>query len=189
MDLLGLNRRPGGNAGAPSGVIRLLRPSEVGAYKAHLLRMQSNDRRLRFAHAASDSLIDAYVSRIDWSRCFVLGYFARGVLRAALQVAWPGPGGHSNSPELAVEVEDGYRGIGVASTLMAQALKRARARGFGQVEFIAMAQNTAMLRLAQRYGARFVRSGTEVFGRFDLMRAKPGESSAQAFDSEALHSW
>ena len=172
-----------------SGVFRLLRPHEMGTYRAHLLRMSSADRRFRFAHAAPDSVIDNYVARMDWSRCFVLGYFARGVLRAAMQVAWPPSDALDRRPELAVEVEPSYRGVGVASALMAQSLKRARDRGFGRVTFVALAQNKAMIRLAQRFGARLARSGSEVFGQFELAPALSADRSLAALDPETLHSW
>ena len=171
------------------GVFRLLRPHEVGTYRAHLLRMSQADRRFRFAHAASDSVIESYVERLDWSRCVVLGCLARGVRRAAMQVAWPPSDASDRRPELAVEVEPSFRGAGVASALLAQSLRRARDRGFGRVTFVALAQNKAMIRLALRFGARIARSGSEVFGQFELRPALVADRSLAAFDPDMLHSW
>ena len=46
------------------GVIRKLWISETDLYRDHLLRLEKDSRRLRFAHSVSDGFIEDYASRM-----------------------------------------------------------------------------------------------------------------------------
>ena len=47
------------------GTIRKLWPAESNAFRDHLLRLDRDSRRLRFAHSVSDAFIDDYAARMN----------------------------------------------------------------------------------------------------------------------------
>ena len=46
------------------GSVRKLWPTETEKFRDHLLRLDKESRRLRFAHAVSDAFIEDYASRM-----------------------------------------------------------------------------------------------------------------------------
>ena len=66
---------------AVRGVIRRLWPGARARIRDHLLRLDREDRVLRFGGHVSDAHIAAYCERLDWSRSLVMGYVVRGKVR------------------------------------------------------------------------------------------------------------
>ena len=60
------------------GSVRKLWPTETGKFRDHLLRLDKESRRLRFAHSVSDSFIDDYASRMTEFGSVVYGHIAEG---------------------------------------------------------------------------------------------------------------
>jgi hypothetical protein len=49
---------------ANEGTARKLWPTEADKFRDHLLRLDKESRRMRFAHSVSDSFIEDYASRM-----------------------------------------------------------------------------------------------------------------------------
>ena len=64
------------------GVIRKLWPSETEKFRDHLLRLDKDSRRMRFAHAVSDSFIEDYASRMNDMGAIVYAFIENGEVRA-----------------------------------------------------------------------------------------------------------
>ena len=155
---------PGGFPGA----IRPLAPEERRTLTAHLCRLDNNSRRRRFGLEVSDGFIDRYARSIDWDRAFVLGYFEGGVLRGAVEAAWPAVDWLDGAAEIAVQVEADWRRRGVASALLRAASRLALARGIAGIFFSALAENDPLRPLISRFGIPVALVGTELQGRLPL---------------------
>ena len=57
------------------GTIRKLWPAESDKFRDHLLRLDKESRRLRFAHGVSDQFLEEYASRMNEQGAVVFGYF------------------------------------------------------------------------------------------------------------------
>lgn len=142
-------------AGAPPLAIRRLWPAKRDAIQAHLLRLDREDRTLRFCHAANDAFLTSYCANIDWLRATILGFFAAGELRGVAELipikdVWP------PSAELALSVEGPYQNHGIGSALLRSALVMARNRLIGTVFMICLVENRKMQHIARDLGACLV---------------------------------
>jgi GNAT superfamily N-acetyltransferase len=143
------------SAGAPPLAIRRLWPAERSAIRAHLLRLDRDDRTLRFCHTANDAVITSYCENIDWLRATVLGCFVEGELRGVgelirIKDVWP------PTAELALSVEGPYQNHGIGSALLRRALVMARNRLIGTVYMICLVENRKMQHIARDLGASLV---------------------------------
>lgn len=132
---------------------------------AHLLALPSHDRYLRFGYAASDAQVAAYVDRMDFARDEVFGIFDRrlrliGMAHLALIDA--------HTAEFGVSVALRARGRGYGERLFDHAVLHARNRGVDTLVIYALSENTAMLRIARKAGARVVRTGGDAEARLAL---------------------
>ncbi|MGH6916795.1 MAG: hypothetical protein ACREJ0_03725 [Geminicoccaceae bacterium] len=75
------------------GGIRRLWPSERGKVRDHLLRLDRDDRLLRFGGHASAARITAYCARLDWRRGLIVGYVTGGRVRGIGDLKLLGPVG------------------------------------------------------------------------------------------------
>lgn len=130
----------------------------------HLLRLASEDRRMRFCRNANDSFIRSYCDRIDWPRTTVLGYFTDGALRGVCELVqaenkWP------KAAELALTVEEPFQNRGIGTELLQKALVMARNRFIGTVYMICLLENKRMRQVAQNCGASLAVHEGEVTGK------------------------
>lgn len=151
-------------------------------FLAHLLRLDEDDRRLRFGYAATDAQIGRYVEQIDFERDEVFGIFNRKVeLIAAAHLAYaPAPQieGKSAMAEFGVSVLPLARGRGFGAHLFDHAILHARNRGIETLFIHALSENTAMLRIARKAGATVVRDG----GESEAWLKLPPDTLASRFD-------
>ena len=68
------------------GTIRKLFANEADKFRDHLLRLDKESRRLRFAHGVSDAFIEDYASRMSEMGSIVYGYIVDGEVRAAAEL-------------------------------------------------------------------------------------------------------
>ncbi|MDH3232315.1 MAG: GNAT family N-acetyltransferase [Alphaproteobacteria bacterium] len=149
-------------------VIRPLLSYEAGAYLAHLIRLDPESRRQRFARPIDNRSLRKFVAAIDWSRAMVLAYVEDGVVRGAAHLAWPDIEWLGGDGELAVAVEASWRRRGIGRRLLDRAAGEARARGLAGIMFFTQADNAAMLALADRLNAPVSYFGRDVEGRVAL---------------------
>lgn len=131
----------------------------------HLLGLPAHDRYLRFGYAASDSQVSAYVDRMDFARDEVFGIFDRRLqLIGMAHLALLEPG----TAEFGVSVATRARGRGYGERLFDHAVLHARNRGVDTLVIYALSENSAMLKIARKAGARVVRSGGDAEARLAL---------------------
>ena len=110
------------------GSVRKLWPTETDKFRDHLLRLDRESRRLRFAHSVSDSFIDDYASRMTEFGSVVYGHIVDGHVRGAAELRRLG-NSWGQEAEAAFSVEKPFQDQGVGSELMGRVVRAARNRG------------------------------------------------------------
>ena len=147
----------------PSGAYRTLWRSEWRDYAEHLKRLSPACRRLRFHRTMTDEALERHARRVFDEGLHVVGWFYRGVLRGAAEVAvFDGPNGPE--AEAAFAVEERNRGRGVGAELMHRGALYARNRNAETLHIATEHDNVPMIRLAVSSGARFHIEATDADG-------------------------
>jgi GNAT superfamily N-acetyltransferase len=143
-----------GSKEAPMMVpIRSLGPSHRERIAQHLLRLEPDDRYLRFGYAASDAQIRRYAEQLDFDRDEIFGIYNRRLeLIAMAHLAFSECPEHLQCAEFGVSVLKQARGRGLGARLFERAVMHARN---------ALSENTAMLNIARKAGATVRRDGSE----------------------------
>jgi GNAT superfamily N-acetyltransferase len=113
------------NLDANEGTIRRLWPTETDKFREHLLRLDRDSRRMRFAHSVSDDFIDAYASRMTEYGSLVYGHLVDGKVRGAAELRRLGDG-WGDEAEAAFSVESPYQDHGLGTDLMGRVVRAAR---------------------------------------------------------------
>jgi GNAT superfamily N-acetyltransferase len=137
---------------AGDGLIRRLWPTETTRFRDHLLRLDKESRRLRFAHAVSDSFIEDYASRMSEFGSLVYGHVVDGQVRGAAELrrlgdAW------GEEAEAAFSVEKPYQDQGVGTDLMGRVVRAARNRRIRRLYMSCLTENTKMQLIAKKHEA------------------------------------
>ncbi len=135
-----------------SATLRKLWPTEHHLFRDHLMRLDKDSRRMRFAHGVSDYFIEDYAARMDEMGSIVFGYFVDGEIRAAAELrkladTW------GEEAEAAFSVEQAYQDLGIGSALMGRVIRAARNRGVRLLFMSCLAENTKMQAIAKKYEA------------------------------------
>lgn len=160
---------------------RKLWPTEAETFRDHLLRLDKDSRRLRFAHGVSDAFIEDYASRMADIGSVVHGYFVDGRLRAAAELrrlgdAW------GEEAEAAFSVEKAYQDLGIGSELMGRVVRSARNRGIRRLYMSCLAENSRMQAIARKHEADLRFEYGEVIG--EIMPEGPNYFSIMAEAAE-----
>jgi GNAT superfamily N-acetyltransferase len=148
--------------------VRRLWPSDVEAYRSHLLRLDARARYSRFFGVASNEVIAGHARKCFGPDCLVYGYFEDGILRGAAELHVLEPGAkYSGEAEAAFSVEQDLRRRGVGSVLMEPVMRAAGNRGLKLV-ITCQPQNVAMQSLAKKFGASLIFDHGDVLGKFPL---------------------
>ena len=135
------------------GQLRRLWPSDLDAFRDHLLRLDDRSRFDRFAMVTSDDFMRAYAGRCFGIDDVIFGYFVDGVLRGAGELRPVAPGAHDASAEAAFSVETGWRRRGIGTALMERIVQAARNRSADTLYMSCLARNEAMQGLAKKFAA------------------------------------
>lgn len=138
------------NAG--EGTIRRLWPTETDKFRDHLLRLDKDSRRLRFAHSVSDAFVEDYASRMAEYGSLVYGHVVDGKVRGAAELRRLGDG-WGEEAEAAFSVEKAYQDNGVGSDLMGRVVRAARNRRVRRLYMSCMAENAKMQVIAKKHEA------------------------------------
>jgi GNAT superfamily N-acetyltransferase len=157
---------------------RKLVASEAAQIVEHLLRLDPEDRRLRFGGGSiKPEAIATYFHGIDWRRSWFVGYFDGGVLRGVAQIGLAKPGAgvwpqsvRPGAAEFAVSVEKAWQRRGVGTQLLSQAVVVARNRNIRNLYMLCVPENEPVRRLARKVGIRLVFRDGEVTGEVELPR-------------------
>ncbi len=128
----------------------------------HLLALSGPDRYLRFGYAAQDAQIEHYVATLDFGRDRVFGIYNRKLcLIAMAHLAYIHDPQAASCAEFGVSVLPAWRGRGFGTELFERAVLHARNDHISLMFIHALSENTAMLHIAQRAGAKVERLGSE----------------------------
>lgn len=142
--------------------IRTLGPSHARRLLDHLLALSPNDRYLRFGYPATDEQIGRYVEGLNFERDEIFGIYSRKLeLLAMAHLAFSVDPQFNSCAEFGVSVSERARGRGYGGRLFDRAVMHARNEGVSLMFVHALSENTAMLKIARKAGARVEREGTE----------------------------
>ena len=145
------------------GSIRKLWPTEQDKFRAHLLRLDRDSRRMRFAHEVSDSFIEDYASRMTEMGSIVYGFFVEEDVHAVAELrklshTW------GKEAEAAFSVEPAYQEHGIGTELMGRVIRSARNRSIERLYMSCLPENSKMQAIARKHEADLRFEFGEVFG-------------------------
>ncbi len=146
------------------GTIRKMWWSESDKFRDHLLRLDSDSRRMRFGMAVSDSFISDYAARIGEMKYLVYGFYVDGEMRAAAEMRQIGDA-WSVDAEGAFSVEDAFQNRGIGTDLLGRIIRAARNRGISRLYMNCLAENHKMQRICRKFEAELHFDHGEVVGR------------------------
>ena len=122
----------------------------------HFLALGADDRHLRFGSPTSDAVIERYVANLDFSRDALFGVFNVALnLVGIAHLAYAPPTKDSpRTAEFGVSVLHGSRHCGLGAALLARAAVHARNTHIDTLFVHCLANNKAMMHLAQKLGMR-----------------------------------
>jgi GNAT superfamily N-acetyltransferase len=142
--------------------IRSIGPSHGERISTHLLALDPHDRYLRFGYAANDEQIRRYVDSLDFERDEIFGIYNRKLqLIAMAHLALSTDPELKSCAEFGVSVLAHARGRGYGARLFERAEMHARNEGVDMMFIHALSENTAMLNIARKAGAKIQRDGSE----------------------------
>jgi RimJ/RimL family protein N-acetyltransferase len=145
------------------GSIRKVWASETDRFRAHLMRLDKESRRLRFAHVVSDSFVEEYAAHVHDGGGLLYGFFHDGELRAAAELRKIGQV-WGKEAEAAFSVEKEYQDRGIGNELMGRVIRAARNRGIQHLYVSCLAENRKMIAIAKKHDADLRFEYGEVLG-------------------------
>jgi RimJ/RimL family protein N-acetyltransferase len=142
--------------------IRILSAKHRPKIAAHLKSLGTQDRYLRFGYPATDEQIDGYVAKLDFVRDDIYGVFNRRLQIVSMaHLAFSVDPQWATCAELGVSVDLKMRGRGLGARMFDRAMTHARNEGVSLMFIHALSENTPMLKIARKAGARVERDGSE----------------------------
>jgi GNAT superfamily N-acetyltransferase len=169
------------NNKAGEGIIRRLWPTETNKFRDHLLRLDKDSRRLRFAHSVSDDFIADYARRMGEFGSLVYGHVVDGEVRGAAELRRLGDT-WGEEAEAAFSVEREYQDQGVGTDLMGRVVRAARNRRIRRLYMSCLAENAKMQIIAKKHEAVLRFEYGEVIG--EILPERPDYFSLVAEATE-----
>jgi RimJ/RimL family protein N-acetyltransferase len=142
--------------------IRAVKPGHTNKILKHLKALGPEDRYLRFGYAASDEQIEKYVLSLDFERDSLFGIYNRRLdLIAMAHLSYSIDPDCASCAEFGVSVAHASRGRGYGTRLFDRAITHARNEGVRMLFVHALSENTAMIKIAKRSGAKIERDGSD----------------------------
>lgn len=146
---------------------------------AHLLALNTQDRRMRFSYALGDGAIAKYVANIDFESDSVFGIFGKddhllGVVHLGILT----PPAESKAPkgaELGLSLNADMRSHGLGTLLFKRALQRARNEGVERLFIFTLMDNDAMLAIAHKLEMRISTADGQCEAHLDI---RPSSTSS-----------
>src|SRR5580658_291170 len=154
------------------GMIRKLWIGETAKYREHVLRLDPESRRNRFAGGVSDEFIRHYVDLTSGLDAVVHGFFVGDTIRGAAELRPLGLG-FARQAEAAISVEKPWQSHGVGSALLRRTLLAARNRGYRVLHMACLANNHRMQQLARKFAAELTFDFGGVVGEVESSRPTP----------------
>src|SRR5262245_14379807 len=155
---------------AGDGMTRRLWPTETDKFRDHLLRLDPESRRMRFAHSVSDAFIDEYAGRMTAYGSLVYGHLVDGKVRGAAELRRLGDS-WGDEAEAAFSVEKPYQDHGVGTDLMGRVVRAARNRSLRRLYMSCLAENARMQAIARKHDALLRFEYGDVVGEIEPVHA------------------
>ena len=121
----------------------------------HLLRLDPQERLLRFCHPADDACLREYVAHLDLKHHKIVGCFDGGQMRGAAELRAAGTA-PSGPVEAAFSLEKDWRGKGIERALILRALSTARSMGARHLVLNHLGCSEALRRTLAQFAAEMV---------------------------------
>ena len=154
------------------GLIRKLWIGEAEIYRDHLLRLDPDSRRNRFAGTVSDEFVRDYAELSFGIDAIIHGFFVDGALCGAAELR-PIGAPIAREADAAFSIEKPWQSHGVGSALLRRTLLAARNRGYRQLHMACLAENRRMQQLARKFDAELSFDFGSVVGEVESWRANP----------------
>jgi RimJ/RimL family protein N-acetyltransferase len=153
----------------------------------HLLLLNEEDRRLRFGTQTPDEVIHHYVDGLDFNRDAVFGSFDShlSLIGMAHLAYLPKTKGQPHAAEFGVSVLPDGRGQGIGTALLARASVHSRNTRIETLFVHCLANNRAMMHLAQKAGMRV----EYAYGDADAYLKLPPANSGTIVEEAANEQW
>ena len=172
--------------------VRRLWPSDMEAYRDHLLRLDPRGRHQRFCAAMSDDFLVHYAKHCFGQGDLLYGVFVDGELVGAAELRsssaiWSeqAPFGRHIHAEAAFSVEEGHRRQGIGEKLFRRIQRAASNHGVETIEIICLPDNVGMRMLAQKFKTHFTFEESNLTGRLRARRPSPFSLMREAADDVA----
>ncbi len=166
------------------GTVRKLWFMESEKFRDHLLRLDSESRRMRFGMAVGDEFIRRYVDGTGQFQSIVYGFFVGREMHAAAELRMIGDSWHGDA-EAAFSVERKYQDSGVGTELLGRIIVSARNRGVDRLYMNCLAENRKMQRVAKKYEAELYFDHGEVVGQLRPAYPTPMSLWSEAMDNSS----
>jgi GNAT superfamily N-acetyltransferase len=153
-------------------VIRKLWIGEADIYRDHMLRLDADSRRNRFAGTVSDEFVRDYAELSFGIDALIHGFFVDGTLRGAAELR-PIGAPLMREAEAAFSIEKPWQSHGVGSLLLERTLLAARNRGIKFLHMACLADNRRMQQLARKYDAELTFDFSNVVGEVATPQPTP----------------
>jgi GNAT superfamily N-acetyltransferase len=170
-----MNERP-----SSSVEIRRLWPSDMEAFRDHLLRLDPRSRHERFGGGMSDDFVVRYAQNCFGRGDLLYGAFVDGHMCGAAELRsnhaiWSEQAsfGRHIHAEAAFSVETPYRRRGIGEKLFRRIERAASNHGVETIEIVCLPDNTGMQRLAQKFKTHFTFDQNALAGRLTARRPTP----------------
>lgn len=151
-----------------AGEIREIAAAEKTLFCEHLLRLDPETRRNRFAMSASDEFLRSYAETCFALDLKIFGYFEDGVLRGTGELR---PLDDAATAEATFCIERGWRRRRIGTLLMEEVLDAARTANTLHVYINCLATNQTMQALARKFAARFTYQAGDMIGLIEAPRS------------------
>lgn len=153
----------------------------------HLLHLNEEDRRLRFGAQTPNEVIHDYVQSLNFTRDTVFGYFdpQLNLIGMAHLAYLPKTKGKPQAAEFGVSVLPDGRGQGIGTALLARASVHSRNTHVETLFVHCLANNRAMMQLAQKAGMRV----EYAYGDADAYLKLPPANPATIVEETANEQW
>jgi GNAT superfamily N-acetyltransferase len=169
--------------------IRRLWPSDMEAFRDHLLRLDQASRLERFEGGMSDDFIAHYAEHCFGRGDLVYGAFVNGHMRGAAELhsneaiwAEQAPFGRHIHAEAAFSVEREYQHRGIGEMLFRRIRRAASNHGVETIEIICLPDNIGMRQLAEKFKTHFTFEQDALTGRLTARRPTAASLSREASD-------
>lgn len=153
-------------------VITTLQDLDKRAILDHLLRLDTEDRYMRFFAAVNDDVLTLYVKdkmSLEESKAFgIYDPNDRDKLIAFAHLTGEEKIAYGCRAELGISIDKNFRNMGLASRLLDRVLTHCRAHGVNTLFMSCLRQNVTMQRLAKRAGLRLVLDHQEALAELNL---------------------